>query len=115
MTQTKTNSGKLPIAVDLDGTLTPTDSLVESLLLLLRHHPTRNWRFISVWLRHGRAAAKFWLGGVVFPDVLHFPWNERLITWLREQKQAGRALYLATAANNSIAQAAILAHENLFD
>lgn len=101
------------IAVDLDGTLISSDTLVESFFLFLRKSP---WRFFEplLWLMKGKACLKQRLAQFVIPDQESLPYNKELLLWLRQQRDAGAKLILATAANHKIATA-IADHLNIFD
>jgi len=77
-----------PLVVDLDGTLTPTDSLWESLLLLARERPYALIRAFFA-LHAGRAALKAQLAGLAQPDPAVLPLNGALLAWLRAQAPAG--------------------------
>lgn len=101
-----------PLIVDLDGTLTHTDMLHESALRTLRDRPFDVLR-IPFWLSKGKALLKQRLAGGAF-DVASLPYNEELITWLRQQKADGRRLILCTASDVAIATA-IAEHLDLFD
>lgn len=105
----------IPLVVDLDGTLTPTDTLVESTIQAVKHHPALLLR-IPFWLMQGRASFKqrvATLAGAHFnPETL--PYNEPLLAYLRSEKARGRQLVLATAADGRIAQA-VADHLSLFD
>jgi 4-hydroxybenzoate polyprenyltransferase/phosphoserine phosphatase len=92
----------LPLAVDLDGTLLAGDSLHEGFVaLLLNRTPAAPGTIVA--LRHGRAAFKREVCGLVpsVPETL--PLNEPFLAWLREQADAGRELHLLTAADQSVA------------
>lgn len=102
-----------PLVVDLDGTLTATDTLVESAIRLVKQTPLNLLR-LPLWLLQGRAALKDAIAERVTLAVDTLPWREELLAWLREQKSAGRRLVLATAAHRSIADA-VAAHLGLFD
>ena len=54
---TDTYPDLVPLVVDLDGTLTPTDTLVESIVLLLKQRPQDLLR-LPGWLLNGRAQLK---------------------------------------------------------
>ena len=94
----------LPLVVDLDGTLTPVDTLAESVILLLRHRPTTLF-LLPAWLASGRAGFKSRVATALGRSPRHLPWCEPLLSYLREQKRNGRTLVLATAAHRSIAEA----------
>lgn len=106
-------SSTVPLVVDLDGTLTPTDTLVESVLLLAKHS-TRDLLKLPFWLLRGREHMKSEIARrvTVSPDEL--PYREDLLGYLRAEKAAGRELVLATAAHRSIAEP-VAAHLGLFD
>jgi hypothetical protein len=52
-----TTSDKPPLVVDLDGTLTPTDTLVECVVKLLKQSLTNLFR-LTLWLPKGKAPFK---------------------------------------------------------
>ena len=96
----------LPLVVDLDGTLTPTDTLVESLVCLLKKNPLNLFR-ICFWLLFGGSRAMF-KHRVATESGFHprnLPWRTDLIAWLSSERDAGRRIVLATAAHESIAHA----------
>ena len=101
--RTADDAGTLPpLVVDLDGTLTPTDTLVESALTLLRHSP-RKFLAALLALRHGRLRLKHAIADEVSLPVDRLPLNEDLVDYLRAQAASGRRIVLATAAHKSIA------------
>lgn len=93
-----------PLIVDLDGTLTPTDTLGESLFLLARERPWTMLRAL-VTLRAGRAAFKARVAELAPPDPTALPLNAALVDWLRAQAASGRTLVLATASDQRLAHA----------
>jgi 4-hydroxybenzoate polyprenyltransferase/phosphoserine phosphatase len=102
-----------PLCVDLDGTLIATDSLWESLLVLLRQNFLLSF-LLPLWLLKGRTYFKHQIAQRVTLEVATLPYRENILTFLRQEKMQGRILVLATAAHQSIAQA-VAAHLNLFD
>jgi 4-hydroxybenzoate polyprenyltransferase len=102
-----------PLVVDLDGTLTFTDTLVESVLILLRRQP---WRLLQLpfWLLAGRAHFKEKVSALVELDVSGLPWRSDFVAWLVDQREGGRRIVLATAANGRVA-GAVSQHLSLFD
>ncbi len=101
------------IAVDLDGTLISSDTLVESFFLFLRKSPFRI--FLSLlWLIKGKAYLKNRLAEITIPDQESLPYNKELLLWLSQQREAGAKIILATAANRKIATA-IADHLAIFD
>jgi 4-hydroxybenzoate polyprenyltransferase len=101
------------IAVDLDGTLTLTDTLHESVLSLLHDNPL-NVFVLSYWLFAGKAALKSNVADRVTLDVSTLPYNAALIDWLIEERANGQKVVLCTAANERVAQL-IADHLGLFD
>lgn len=57
ITAANTNTTLVPLVVDLDGTLTPTDTLVESLIKVVKQSPLNLLR-APFWLLKGRAGFK---------------------------------------------------------
>lgn len=102
-----------PLCVDLDGTLTPVDTLHEGLLTLTGRSFSQLWR-LPGWLLNGRAAFKARVAEHAPVDATHLPWRTDLIEWLRAERAQGRRLVLATAANQSTAEA-VARHLRLFD
>lgn len=92
-----------PLCVDLDGTLVKSDTLVDSLLLLARNRPGQLLKLPGK-LARGKAAFKAFVTGAVELDVAHLPYNRPLLTYLREQHKQGRAIYLATGADQRLAE-----------
>jgi 4-hydroxybenzoate polyprenyltransferase/phosphoserine phosphatase len=101
----------LPLCVDLDGTLVRTDTLVETLWELV---PTSAIFALLPALLRGRSAFKAEVARHAQVDPRLLPYNETLLSWLREQKAAGRMLVLATASNIRVAEA-VARHLDLFD
>lgn len=103
----------VPLVVDLDGTLTSTDTLMESVLQLLKRDPWALLKF-PIWLIKGRAAFKQFAASRSGLLVESLPWREPFIEFLRSEKQRGRRIILATAADRDIA-IATAQHLGLFD
>jgi 4-hydroxybenzoate polyprenyltransferase len=101
-----------PLCVDLDGTLSKSDTLIDSLLVLARRHPAQLAGLFGPLL-HGKAAFKAYVTSHVSLDVTHLPYNRKLIEYLRQERLRGRAIYLATGANQALAQR-VAAHLSLF-
>ncbi|AOF83414.1 ubiA prenyltransferase family protein [Methyloversatilis sp. RAC08] len=93
----------LPLVVDLDGTLTHSDSLVESVVQVVKHSPLNLLR-LPFWMLGGRASFKRAVATRTDPAQLHLPYRQALLEYLRQQRALGRKLVLATAAHESIAQ-----------
>ena len=92
----------IPLVVDLDGTLVATDTLVESVVALVRKSPIA-LLWIPFWLLGGRSSFKQRVAAAHRLNVAALPWRTQFVDWLRQQKAAGRQLVLATAADRQIA------------
>ena len=103
----------VPLVVDLDGTLTPTDTLFESLVQLLKHSPTQIIRLPLALLR-GKAGFKHFIAAHSSISADYLPYRQDFLDYLREEKSKGRRIILATAAHESIA-AKVAAHLGLFE
>jgi 4-hydroxybenzoate polyprenyltransferase/phosphoserine phosphatase len=92
-----------PLCVDLDGTLVKSDTLVDSLLVLLRTRPLQVFRLPFLVLK-GKAAFKAFVTSSVALDVDHLPYNRMLLQYLQAEHARGRDLYLATGADERLAR-----------
>jgi len=112
--QAPTESARsLPLVVDLDGTLTPADTLMESLIALVKQSPLNLLR-VPLRLLNGRARFKDWVAASAGVSAEQLPYREPLLEYLRGEKGKGRRIVLATAAHRSIAEG-VSAHLGLFD
>lgn len=93
---------KLPLAVDLDRTLLVTDTLVEQFLTVACRFPLKTLKALAM-LRHGRAQFKQAVLQIAVTDPRSFLFNQPLLAYLKEQKNAGRRLFLVTASDQSVA------------
>ena len=91
-----------PLCVDLDDTLVHTDTLLESLLLLVKTKPLYLF-LLPIWLSKGKAHLKRRLASIVNLDVASLPYNTELLNYLTEEHRKGRQIILATAAESSVA------------
>lgn len=102
-----------PLYVDLDGTVTYTDMLLESALELLKRNPLNLFRLL-LWLFAGRARLKAEIAARTHLDVASLPYNEKLLERLQAEKAAGRRLVLASASDRKWVDA-VARHLKLFD
>ncbi|HVT97612.1 MAG TPA: UbiA family prenyltransferase [Acidobacteriaceae bacterium] len=102
-----------PLCVDLDGTLAKNDTLMDSLLVLVRNRPLDALR-VPLWLLRGKAAVKAEIGARVALDVQHLPYNRSVVAYLEVERGEGRRLYLATGADELLAKR-VADHLALFD
>lgn len=112
MSDTMPPSQELPLCIDLDETLVKTDTLLESLLLLIKQKPFC-LPLLPVWLLKGKAFLKQQVARRVTLDISCLPYHAALLTYLTEQHKGGRAIILTTATEASIAQR-IAEHLGLF-
>jgi 4-hydroxybenzoate polyprenyltransferase len=87
----------------MDGTLLATDVLWESLLVLLKSQPLKIFS-LALWLFKGKAYFKRELARCVKLNPAALPYRESVLAYLREEKEAGRELVLATASDQRVAQ-----------
>jgi 4-hydroxybenzoate polyprenyltransferase len=102
-----------PLCVDLDGTLVKSDTFVDSLMVLARRSPLAFLR-TPVWAIRGKAHLKSQVASLVSLDVAHLPYNGPLLDYLKDERAAGRKLYLVTGADRLLAQS-VAAHLGIFD
>lgn len=107
------NLANVPLVVDLDGTLTPTDTLIESIVKVVKQSPLNLLR-LPLWLVKGRADFKEAIAAHTDIAAEHLPYRESLLDYLREEKSKGRQIVLATAAHHSIADG-VAKHLGIFD
>jgi len=89
------------LCVDLDGTLTKSDLLWESILVLLKSKP-HLLLLIPYWLLSGRANLKRQLARHAGLKVTNLPYRSDVVEFLRAEHAAGRQIVLATAADREM-------------
>ena len=92
-----------PLCVDLDGTLVKSDTLIDSLLALVRTDPELVFKLPGCLLR-GKAAFKAFVADSVSLDAANLPYNGAVLEYLRHEHARGRAIYLATGADVHVAR-----------
>ena len=102
-----------PLVVDLDGTLVRTDLLVESFLALIKQNPLYIFA-VLFWSLKGKAHLKRQISQRVNLDVSVLPYHQELLGHLREQRNQGRRIVLATGTDERIARQ-VADHLNVFD
>lgn len=102
-----------PLCVDLDGTLISSDTLLLSVMAILRSRP---WLLLRLFfpLLKGRPKFKSAVASLYQIDTYSLPWRATVMEFLYDQKTCGRKLVLATAAHRKVAEA-IAAHLGIFD
>lgn len=95
------------VIVDLDGTLIRTDIFFETALQFIKRNPL-NVFLIMLWIVRGRPYVKSRLAEKVDIDVGELPYQENLLDHLRQCRESGKKIVLATASHekyaNSIAE-----------
>jgi len=104
---------RMPLVVDLDGTLVATDTLWELIFLFLKRNPLGAFSLIA-WAFQGKAKFKAKLGAEVSLDAESLPYRPDFLKWLRAEKQSGRLILLATGAD-ALTASGVAAHLQLFD
>jgi 4-hydroxybenzoate polyprenyltransferase/phosphoserine phosphatase len=104
---------RLPLVVDLDGTLIRTDLLIETAFARLGQDPLAFWAMVRV-LPSGKAALKHLLAANadLKPELL--PYDHAVLEKIHEAKSAGRKVHLASASHERLVSA-IAQHLGLFD
>ncbi len=103
---------KRPICVNLNGTLVKTDTLVEGLIGVLSSG--RGLATLAGMLTLGRAALKQRVAEIAGCAADLLPYNSTVLAYLREKRQEGHRIVLATAADAGVAKA-VADHLELFD
>lgn len=90
----------VPLCVDLDGTLIKGDISVEALLLAFKHNPLKT---ISALASGGGSLArtKVHLAKIANPDPSTSIPNKDFLSYLQDQKSAGRKIILISASTDS--------------
>jgi len=110
----KTTASPLPLAVDMDGTLVRGDTLWESCVSLVVHKPWLAF-MLPLWLGKGKAGFKQEVARHVTLNPAALSYHPDVLSYLQQQKQQGRELWLVTAADRSVAECVAAHHGELFD
>lgn len=102
-----------PLVVDLDGTLSRSDTLIEGVLQVVRQRPGALPSVLG-GLAGGRASFKQAVSDAALVQADALPYREDLLAYLTEQRAQGRRIVLATAADRRVADA-VARHIGLFD
>lgn len=98
------SAAKVPLCVDLDGTLIRTDVLWESMIQWLRQNPSGILSLLP-WWSQGRAFLKRQIAERCGPlEAGLIPQNTDFVSWLRAERASGRTLVLATASDAALAR-----------
>lgn len=88
---------KLPICVDLDGTLLRTDVLSEALVVYIKGGPWRIFNLL-IWFLKGRAYLKKRIADLIDLDISVLPINQQIVELIHQYKAQGHRILLVTAA-----------------
>ena len=91
------------LCVDLDGTIIATDTLWESLIMILKLHPFMVFR-LPFWLLKGKAFLKRMISTVITLNPCRMPYYGEVLNFIRSERERGKEIVLATAADLKIAQ-----------
>jgi 4-hydroxybenzoate polyprenyltransferase/phosphoserine phosphatase len=104
---------RIPLVIDLDGTLTPVDTLRESFIALALLHPLAALTSLSTF-GQGLAAFKRTVAQHAAPDAASLPYRSGLIELAKSERARGRQIHLVTASDQSVADA-VAAEVGVFD
>ena len=93
---------RLPLCVDLDGTLVRTDTLLEGMIALLG---AMRLATLLGGFAAGPAGLKARVAATAPFDPALLPYNEAMLDYIRGERAKGRRIVLATAANEAVADA----------
>lgn len=113
MNADQSKSNKIPLCVDLDGTLIRSDSLIETTALMIKQHFFMILLF-PIWLIRGRAQFKEEIATRTEIDAGYLPYEENVLDAIKTARADGRKIILCTGANYRYAQA-VADHLKLFD
>lgn len=94
----ETGQTDVPLIVDLDGTLTKSDTMHEALLLLIARHPSKLPQ-IATWLFSGKAGFKDKLASESLVDAAAVPMRSEVLDLISAAKANGRKVLLVSASN----------------
>lgn len=109
----KTEAHQLPLVVDLDGTLSRSDLLVEAAFAYLGRHPIGIFALLLALFR-GKAALKAFLADAIEVDASLLPYDDGVIAHIEAARAAGRKTYLISASNEKYVRS-VAEHLGIFD
>jgi 4-hydroxybenzoate polyprenyltransferase len=104
---------RLPLVIDLDGTLIYSDLLWENIVLFLKQRFFEAWR-LPLWLLRGKVGFKAKLASEVVFDPAALPYDKELLRMIAGQRALGRVVVLATGSPRQHADL-VAGHLQLFD
>lgn len=97
------HSRLLPLCIDLDGTLIKEDVTWAMVSVFMKQYP-RKWGALLMWLLRGRAYLKSNLSQHVSINPKDLTYNQALLDLMTTERQRGRLIVLATAADTRTAK-----------
>ena len=105
-----------PLCVDLDNTLVNTDTLFETAIAAVKINPFYFFVIPYILFTKGMPYLKSWLCTKTPSfDYSTLPINQKVLSYLEEQRESGRKIYLVTGANRVVGEAVYQKYEHLFD
>lgn len=112
-TVTRPVADRVPLVIDLDGTLCRTDTLHESAFGLVAGAPSTLLSF-PAWLRSGKAGFKREIADRALLDPILLPYDADVLALVEAARAQGRPTALVSAADHRQVEA-VAAHLGLFD
>jgi 4-hydroxybenzoate polyprenyltransferase/phosphoserine phosphatase len=103
---------RVPLVVDLDGTLIRSDLLIETAFSELARNPFSVFELCTALMK-GKAELKHRLAKFAEIDPSMLPYDQAVLERIRQAKDDGRAVYLASASNDRLVSA-VADHIGLF-
>ncbi|GJL49361.1 MAG: hypothetical protein NPIRA01_05880 [Nitrospirales bacterium] len=104
---------RIPLCIDLDGTLIKNDIFWESLRALLKKN-VFYLLVLPIWLLKGKAFVKGQVSQRVSLNIVALPYHDLLLNYILSERKTGRNVVLATGTHYRIATK-IAKHLNCFD
>lgn len=105
-------TSRVPLCVDLDNTLVRTNTLMETIVGVLRQNPALIF-LIPFWAIRGQAYLWAALVDRFRPNASFLPYSDPVLGLVRGEVASGRAVILATGAHQRMAQD-VASHLGLF-
>ncbi|MGN0933161.1 UbiA family prenyltransferase [Falsigemmobacter intermedius] len=102
-----------PLVVDLDGTLSLSDTLHEGVLGLVAREPSALAQ-LPFWLARGKVGLKQQVADRALSDPAQLPYNGDVLEAIARAREGGRQVALVSAADHRQVEA-VAAHLGLFD
>jgi hypothetical protein len=101
------------LVVELDGTLIRSNTSVELIFGFLGQFPFKAFK-LPLWLCTGRALLKRRLGEAVDIDAANLPYDETVLSYIRESQAQGRPVYLVSSSDERVVRS-VVGYLGIFD